>query len=215
MKGKIHIFSWHALIAHKMAILRNKNTKSFWFRQLIHEITLVMGGEVLKNLTLKKIKVQTPMAQATCHQVEKPPYIVPVLRAGLSMQEAMWALLPEMPSYDIGLRRKDDKNPNVTVEEYMCKLPANISAGRMVIILDPMIASGTSACHAISLVKKTGAKKIVFMGIVCCQAGLNRIQKEHPDVEIYCAAKDPKLGSDNFIYPGLGDCGDRYKNTLG
>ncbi len=214
MKQKIHIFNGHALVAHKMAILRDKNTKPFWFRQLLHEITLIMGSEVLKNLSLKKIKVQTPMSQANAYQIEKPPYIVPVLRAGLSMQEAMWELLPEMPSYDIGLRRKEDGAPNVTIEEYVNKLPAHISAGRMVIILDPMIASGTSACHAIDLVKKTGARNIVFMGIVSCDAGLKKITENHPDVQIYCAAKDPKLGSNNYIYPGLGDAGDRYKNTL-
>lgn len=213
MNQKIHIFSGHSVVAHMMAILRNIKTSAREFRSAIDVITFVMGSEVLKNIPTKKVLVQTPMATTRGEIISDMPCIVPILRAGLSMQNAMWQLIPDMPSYDIGLKRVEDGSPKVKIEEYLNKLPKELPAGKLVIILDPMIASGTSACHAIDLVKKTGAKNIVFMGLVSCDKGLKSIMRSHPDVTVFCAVKDPKLGKNNYIYPGLGDAGDRYKNT--
>jgi uracil phosphoribosyltransferase len=213
MNPNIHIFSDHAVIAHKMAILRNELTPPKEFRGQLYDIAFIMGSEAFKNLPLKKIRVKTPMMEMYAYQVENMPCIIPITRAGLSMESAMWEILPDMPSYDIGLRRDESSSVDINIVEYSNKLPEKLDANRLVVILDPMIATGKSAVVAIDKVKKTGARNIAYMGIVSCDKGLNAIMEAHPDVKIYCAAKDPELGTNNYIYPGLGDAGDRYKNT--
>lgn len=196
-----------------MGILRNRETSSHDFRDTLRTITVLIGGEVFKNLPLTSKKIWTPLSETEVPEIKRIPCIVPILRAGLSMQDAMWTLIPNMASYDIGLRRVEDDSPNVKIEEYLNKLPKALDPKTPVIMLDPMIATGESACHAINLVKATGAQNITYMAILSCDQGLRKIQESHSDVKIFCAAIDPELGKNNYIFPGLGDAGDRYKNT--
>lgn len=200
----------HPLIQHKLSILRDKNTSSKDFRTLISEIATLMCYEATRDLPLQEIEVETPLCKCTAHNLEgKKLAFVPILRAGLGMVDGVLQLVPSARVGHIGLYRDPETLKPV---EYYCKLPADISE-RDVIVLDPMLATGGSAIDAISLIKERHPKSIKFMGIIAAPEGLEALQNAHPDVDIYCAAKDECLNDHCYIVPGLGDAGDRIFGT--
>ena len=200
----------HPLIQHKLAILRSKNTSVKEFRELIREISGLMCYEATRNLPTKEVDVQTPVAVAKCRRLAgKKLAIIPILRAGLGMVDAMVDLIPSAKIGHIGLYRDPDTHEPV---EYYCKLPEDIE-NREVFVVDPMLATGGSAVAAIDFLKKRGCRKITMMNIIGCPEGIKRVQDAHPDVEMFLAACDEKLNDHAYIIPGLGDAGDRIFGT--
>ncbi len=201
----------HPLIQHKLTIMRDKNTSSKDFRTLLDEISMLMGYEITRNLPLEDVEIETPMQKATFKKIAgKKLAIVPILRAGLGMVEGLLKLVPVARVGHIGLYRDPETHTPV---EYYCKMPGDIQE-RLVIITDPMLATGGSAADAISMVKARGAKNILLMCLVSAPEGVKKVQEAHPDVDIYCAALDEKLNERAYILPGLGDAGDRIFGTL-
>ena len=200
----------HPLIHHKMAILRDVNTSSKQFRELIEEISALMAFEALRDLPLEEVSVQTPIAQTTCKMIAgKKLAIVPILRAGLGMVGGILTLMPSARVGHIGLYRDHE---TLEPHEYYCKLPEDI-AERQVILLDPMLATGGSASAAVQFIKDRGCTSIKLMNIIAAPEGIARMQKDHPDVELYCGCVDEKLNENGYIVPGLGDAGDRIFGT--
>lgn len=200
----------HPLIQHKLSILRDKNTASKEFRALISEIAMLMCYEATRDLQLKEVEIETPVAKAKVKQLSgKKLAIVPILRAGLGMVDGVTALIPSARVGHIGLYRDPETLQPV---EYYCKLPHDIEE-RDVIVVDPMCATGGSAIDAISLIKKRGPKNIKFMCTIAAPEGLKALAEKHPDVDIYCAALDECLNDHGYIIPGLGDAGDRIFGT--
>ncbi|MGM9645167.1 MAG: uracil phosphoribosyltransferase [Eubacteriales bacterium] len=207
--GKLHVFD-HPLIAHKLSIMRNKNTGSKDFRQLLEEISLLMGYEVTRNLPTVDYEIETPVAKMTAKKISgKKVAIVPILRAGLGMVDGLLTLIPVAKVGHIGLYRDPDTHEPV---EYYCKMPSDIQ-DRNVILVDPMLATGGSASDAITMIKKRGCKQIQLMCLVAAPEGVKKIQADHPDVDIFAAALDEKLNDHAYIVPGLGDAGDRIFGT--
>ena len=207
--GTVHVLE-HPLIQHKLAILRNKETGVKEFRELVSEIAGLMCYEATRNLPTEEILVETPVATAKCKVLAgKKLAIVPVLRAGLGMVDAMVNLIPSAKIGHIGLYRDPDTHMPV---EYYCKLPEDVDK-REVFVVDPMLATGGSAVAAIDFLKKHGCKNIIMMNIIGCPEGVAAVQKAHPDVDIYIAALDEKLNDHCYIIPGLGDAGDRIFGT--
>ncbi len=205
----IHLLN-HILIEHKIAILRDENTKTKQFREVIEEIAMLMTLEVLKDAPIKKIIVKTPLEEvAQTVIVENSIVIVPILRAGLGMVNGVTAMLPSVKVGHIGIARNEETLEPV---EYMCKLPEGIQ-DKMVILLDPMLATGGSACAAITALKNRGVKNIKMLNILAVPEGVEKIAKEHPDIEVYIAKVDRELNSKGYILPGLGDAGDRIFGT--
>ena len=200
----------HPLIQHKLAVLRNKNTSVKEFRELVNEISGLMCYEATRNLPTVEVEVETPVATAKCQMpAGKKLAIVPILRAGLGMVDAMVDLIPSAKIGHIGLYRDPETHEPV---EYYCKLPEDIE-NRQVFVVDPMLATGGSAVAAIDFLKKHGCKKIIMMNVIGCPEGIKRVQEAHPDVEMYLAACDEKLNDHAYIIPGLGDAGDRIFGT--
>ncbi len=200
----------HPLIQHKLAILRSKNTTVKEFRELVGEISGLMCYEATRNLPTKEVDVQTPLAIAKCRRLAgKKLAIIPILRAGLGMVDAMVELIPSAKIGHIGLYRDPETHLPV---EYYCKLPEDIE-NRQVFVVDPMLATGGSAVAAIDFLKQRGCKNIVMMNIIGCPEGVAAVQEAHPDVDIYLAACDEKLNEHAYIVPGLGDAGDRIFGT--
>ena len=207
--GTVHVFD-HPLIAHKLAILRNRKTSVKEFRELVGEIAGLMCYEATRNLPTREVEVQTPVAVAKCRMLAgKKLAIVPILRAGLGMVEAMVDLIPSAKIGHIGLYR--DPQTHMPVE-YYCKLPEDIG-NRHVFVVDPMLATGGSAVAAIDFLKRHGCKTISMLNIIGCPEGVAAVQKAHPDVDIYMAAQDECLNEHAYIVPGLGDAGDRIFGT--
>lgn len=209
MEENVFVFD-HPLIQHKITLLRDKNTSTKEFRELVSEIAMLMAYEVTRDLPLKEVEVETPITVARSKMLAgKNLAIVPILRAGLGMVDGMVSLLPNVKVGHIGLYRDP-----VTVEPhtYYCKLPEDIEE-RDVIVLDPMLATGGSASAAIGYLKEKGIHNIKFMCLIASPEGIARLTKDHPDVHIYCAAKDERLNEDSYIVPGLGDAGDRIFGT--
>ena len=207
--GTVHVLD-HPLIQHKLAILRSKNTSVKEFRELISEISGLMCYEATRNLPTKEVDVQTPVAVAKCRRLAgKKLAIIPILRAGLGMVDAMVDLIPSAKIGHIGLYRDPETHMPV---EYYCKLPEDIS-NRQVFVVDPMLATGGSAVAAIDFLKQHGCKNIVMMNIIGAPEGVKAVQDAHPDVDIYLAALDEKLNDHAYIVPGLGDAGDRIFGT--
>ena len=205
----VHVFD-HPLIQHKLAILRDKNTGTKEFRALISEISGLMCYEATRNLPTVEVEVETPVATAKCRMLSgKKLAIVPILRAGLGMVDAMVDLIPSAKIGHIGLYRDPETHLPV---EYYCKLPEDI-ANRQVYVVDPMLATGGSAVAAIDFLKARGCKNIVMMNIIGCPEGVKAVQEAHPDVDIYMAACDERLNDHAYIIPGLGDAGDRIFGT--
>ena len=205
----VHIID-HPMIQHKLSIMRDKNTGSKDFRQLLTEISLFMGYEVTRDLPLDYKEIETPICKMKAPKVSgRKLAIVPILRAGMGMLEGMLTLIPVAKVGHIGLYRNEETHEPV---EYFCKLPQDI-AERDVLVLDPMLATGGSAIDAIGQIKKRGAKHIKFIGLVAAPQGLKALHEAHPDVDIYVAALDEKLNENGYIVPGLGDAGDRIFGT--
>ena len=199
----------HPLISHKLSIIRDKNTTSKEFRELLSEIASLMTFDMCRDLATKDVKVETPICVADCKQLDKDVIIVPILRAGLGMVEGILNLIPTAKVGHIGMYRDEE-----TCEpcEYYAKFPTNLPDAT-VIVLDPMLATGGSCAAAITMIKKRGAKDIRYIGLVGAPEGVKRLQEEHPDIDIYLAALDEKLNEKSYIVPGLGDCGDRLFGT--
>ncbi len=207
--ANVHVLD-HPLIQHKLAILRSKNTTVKEFRELISEISGLMCYEATRNLPTKEVKVQTPLAEATCRRLAgKKLAIIPILRAGLGMVDAMVDMIPSAKIGHIGLYRDPETHLPV---EYYCKLPEDIE-NRQVFVVDPMLATGGSPVAGIDFLKKHGCKNIIMMNIIGCPEGVAAVQAAHPDVELYVAAVDEKLNEHAYIVPGLGDAGDRIFGT--
>ncbi|MGI6545171.1 MAG: uracil phosphoribosyltransferase [Fastidiosipilaceae bacterium] len=200
----------HPLIQHKISLMRDKHTITKEFRELASEIAMLMAYEVTRDLPLKEIEVETPIAIAKTKVLAgKKLALVPILRAGLGMVDGMLSLIPMAKVGHIGLYRDP-----VSLEpvEYYCKLPED-SAEREVIVLDPMLATGGSAVEAVSFLKQRGIKNIKFMCLIAGRPGVDALHAAHPDVTIYCASLDDKLDDHGYIIPGLGDAGDRLFGT--
>lgn len=200
----------HPMVQHKLSKLRNKDTSSKDFRALVRELALFEGYEATRDLALEDVEVETPICKTTCKQVSgKKMVIVPILRAGLGMVDGMLNLIPAAKVGHIGMYRNEE---TLVPVEYYCKLPSDINE-REVFVLDPMLATGGSACDAIGQIKKRGAKHIKFIGLVAAPQGLKALHEAHPDVDIYVGALDEKLNDNGYIVPGLGDAGDRIFGT--
>lgn len=207
----LHVMD-HPLIAHKLSIMRNKKTGSKDFRELLNEIAMLMGYELTRDLPLESITIETPVRRTKAKKIAgKKLAIVPILRAGLGMVDGLLSLVPVAKVGHIGMYRDPETHLPV---EYYCKMPADIQ-DRIVILVDPMLATGGSASDALKLLKdKYGCKSIRFMCLVACPEGVKKVQEDHPDVDIYAAALDDHLNEHAYIVPGLGDAGDRIFGTL-
>lgn len=200
----------HPLVQHKLAHLRDKNTGSKDFRELISEISLLMAYEAMRDLELEEKEVETPVAKAKVRLLSgKKLALVAILRAGLAMVEGILTLVPAARVGHIGLYR-DSKT--LSPVQYYAKLPLDIQ-WRQVFLLDPMLATGGSASHALSLLKEKGARNIKLMSVIAAPEGLERLAKDHPEVEVIAAAVDEGLNDHGYIVPGLGDAGDRIYGT--
>ena len=207
--ANVHIMD-HPLIHHKLAVLRSKDTSVKEFRELVNEISGLMCYEATRNLPTMEVEVETPVAVAKCRMLAgKKLAIVPILRAGLGMVDALVDLIPSAKIGHIGLYRDPETHEPV---EYYCKLPEDVG-NRVVFVVDPMLATGGSAVAAIDFLKKHGCKNIIMMNVIGCPEGIKRVQEAHPDVEMYLAACDEKLNDHAYIVPGLGDAGDRIFGT--
>jgi uracil phosphoribosyltransferase len=200
----------HPLIQHKLAVLRKKDTSKKTFRELVDEISMLMGYEVTRDLKLEAVEIDTPLERATCNMVSgKKLSLVPILRAGLGMVEGMLRLMPSARVGHIGLYREHDTLQPV---DYYFKIPAEAEA-RDFIVLDPMLATGGSASAAVSSLKRRGATRVRLVSIVAAPAGVQRMLDEHPDVQVFTASLDRELNEHGYILPGLGDAGDRLFGT--
>jgi len=207
--AKLHVMD-HPLILHKISMLRSKDTVTKDFRQLIGEIALLIGCEATRDLPVTEFTVTTPVAEAVGYRLTRQVCLVPILRAGLGMVDALLSLIPAAKIGHIGLYRDPATLPPV---EYYCKLPPDV-AERVVLVLDPMLATGGSAAAAISFLKKRGAKSIRMLNIIGSPEGVAKIAETHPDVDVYMGCLDEKLDDHGYIVPGLGDAGDRLFGTL-
>jgi len=205
----LHVID-HPLIQHKLSYMRKKETGPKDFRQLLDEISMLMGYEVTRDFPTKEIEIETPICKATVNIIAgKKVAIVPILRAGLGMVDGLLNLVPVAKVGHIGLYR----NPRTHLPvEYYCKLPNDIEE-RIVIVVDPMLATGGSSSDAITKLKEHGCTNIRLMCLVAAPEGIRKVQADHPDVDIYTAAVDEKLNENAYIVPGLGDAGDRLYGT--
>ena len=207
--SELHVFD-HPLIQHKLAILRDKNTSVKEFREIVGEIAMLMCYEATRDLPLEEVEIETPVAPAKVKRIAgKKLAIIPILRAGLGMVDGMLAMIPSAKVGHIGLYR----DPQILEPvEYYCKLPADISE-RDVIVVDPMFATGGSASAACTFLKQHGARHIKLMCILGAPPAWEKMQADHPDVDVYVAAMDKELNDHGYIVPGLGDAGDRIFGT--
>lgn len=207
--GKVVLLD-HPLVQHKISMLRDKETSTKDFRELVEEISLLMAYEVTRDLPLKEIEIETPICKAKTHVISgRSIGVIPILRAGLGMVNGILKLVPNAKVGHIGMYRDPETMLPV---EYYCKLPLD-AVERDLIVVDPMLATGGSASRAISFLKERGCSKIKLMSLIAAKAGVNKIQKDHPDVSIFIAALDEVLNDHCYIVPGLGDAGDRLYGT--
>ncbi len=205
----VHILD-HPLIRHKVAIIRDKNTTTKQFREVIGEIATLMAFEAFKDVPTQTITVETPLETVEQTVVkENSIAIVPILRAGLGMVDGILTLFPAAKVGHIGMYRNEE---TLEPQEYYCKLPQGIEE-KVVMLVDPMLATGGSACDAIALLKKRGCKHIKFLAIIGAPEGVEKVHSEHPDVEVYVSTLDRQLNENGYILPGLGDAGDRIFGT--
>ena len=206
---KVHIVS-HPLVAHKLTILRDKRTSTKDFRELVSEIGMLLTYEATRDLPMELKEVETPICKTKAPTIKGKKFaVVPILRAGLGLVEGVLRMVPSARVGHIGLYRNEETLEPV---KYFCKMPKDI-AERDILIVDPMLATGGSAAAAIGFMKDYGCTSIKLMVLLAAPEGIARIQKEHPDVEIYCGALDEKLNEKGYIVPGLGDAGDRIFGT--
>ena len=208
--SELHVVD-HPLIQHKLSIMRNKKTGSKDFRELLNEIAMLMGYELTRDLPLDEITIETPIQKTKAYTISgKKLAIVPILRAGIGMVDGLLNLVPVAKVGHIGLYRDPETHMPVT---YYCKLPSDIDK-RIVILVDPMLATGGSASDALTKLKEHGCTHIKFMCLVAAPEGVAKVQEDHPDVDIFTAALDEKLNDHAYIVPGLGDAGDRIFGTM-
>ncbi|HHT14621.1 MAG: uracil phosphoribosyltransferase [Christensenellales bacterium] len=209
MEGKVHIFE-HPLIQHKLGMMRDKTTGTKEFRELLDEISMLMVYEVTRDLPTEEADVETPLGPTKIQVLAGMPIgIIPILRAGLGMVNGIQSLIPNSKVGHIGLYRDPETLQPV---EYYCKLPAD-AQNRYLFVLDPMLATGGSASAAIDFIKQRGCTNISLVSVIAAPEGIERMRKDHPDVNIYVAAQDEKLNEHGYIIPGLGDAGDRLFGT--
>src|SRR4030067_2756797 len=201
--------SSHPLVAHKLSLLRDKNTEPKKFRELIREISTLLAYEATSDLVLYQINITTPLATAEGSVLSEKIGLVPILRAGLGMVEGIWNLMPSAEVWHIGLYRDE-----VTLKPiaYYDKLPVEPTVS-VCLLLDPMLATGGSAVAAVDILKRWGVKKIKFVGILAAPQGIENLQNHHPDIPIHIAGSDDTLNDHGYILPGLGDAGDRQFGT--
>lgn len=200
----------HPLIQHKLTYIRDKNTGTKEFRELVDEVSTLMAYEITRDMPLQQVTVETPLAPAQCQIISgKKMGVFPILRAGLGMVDGIIKLIPTAKVGHIGLYRDPDTHEPI---EYYSKLPSDIQE-RELIVIDPMLATGGSATAAIRILKEKGARNIKLMSIVAAPEGIDRVQQDHGDVDIYVAAVDETLDDNCYIVPGLGDAGDRLFGT--
>lgn len=208
--SNLHVID-HPLITHKLSIMRNRKTGSKDFRELLNEIAMLMGYEVFRDLPLEDVTIETPITKMKAKMVSgRKLAIVPILRAGLGMVDGLQSLVPVAKVGHIGMYRDPETHKPV---EYYCKLPTDIEE-RLVVLVDPMLATGGSAVDALGKLKEHGCRNIRFMCLVAAPEGVKAVQEAHPDVDIYTAALDECLNEHAYIVPGLGDAGDRIFGTL-
>ena len=207
--GKVYVFD-HPLIQHKVALMRQTETSVRDFRALATEVAMLMGFEATRDLPLEEIEIETPICKTKVNMLAGEDIaIVPILRAGLGFVDGMLALVPNAKVGHIGLYRDPETHLPI---EYYCKLPTDIEK-RRIFVVDPMLATGGSAVAAIDFIKQRGGRHITFMCLIAAPEGIEVLQKAHPDVDIYIAAKDDHLNENAYIVPGLGDAGDRLYGT--
>lgn len=207
--SKVYVFD-HPLIQHKLTYIRDKNTGTKEFRELVDEVATLMAFEITRDLPTEEIEIETPITKAKTKVLSgKKIALIPILRAGIGMVDGVLKLIPAAKVGHIGLYRDPETLQPV---EYYVKLPADVEE-RDFIVVDPMLATGGSAVEAITSLKKRGAKNIKFMCLIAAPEGVEAIQTAHPDVDIYIAALDEKLNDHGYIVPGLGDAGDRLFGT--
>ena len=211
MKKYNNVFVFdHPLIKHKVSILRDKDTGMKQFRELIEEITTMMTYESMRDVELIPVQVETPLEVTTQYRVpEESIAIVPILRAGLGMVNGVHKVFPTAKVGHIGMYRDEE---TLEPQEYYCKLPDGIE-DKTVLLVDPMLATGGSACDALTALKKRGCKKIKFMAIIGAPEGVAKVAEAHPDVRVYVSTLDRQLNQNGYILPGLGDAGDRLFGT--
>ena len=208
--GKLHVIE-HPLIQHKVSLMRDKNTGTKDFRELLNEVAMLMGYEVTRDLPLMEVEIETPITKCKTKVIEgKKLGIVPILRAGLGMTEGIQRLVPAAKVGHIGLYRNPETLKPV---EYYCKLPPDVEE-RELLLVDPMLATGGSAVEAIGFLKKRGCTTIKLVCLIGAPEGIKAVQETHPDVDIYIAVVDECLNDHGYIVPGLGDAGDRIFGTM-
>ncbi len=210
MNGKVTIFN-HPLIHHKLTLIRDEKTGTKDFRQTVEEVAMLMAYEVTRDMPVKEVETKTPLCTARTYVLAKEVVVVPILRAGLGMVDGINALIPTAKVGFLGLYRDEE---TLEPKEYYCKLP-NIITDAVVLLVDPMLATGGSVVHALNVLNKYGVKdeNIKYVGLVGAPEGIKKVQESHPNVDIYLAACDEKLNNNGYIVPGLGDCGDRLFGT--
>ncbi len=208
LSDQVHI-SRHPLVQHKLALLRDKNTEPKKFRELIRELAILLVYEATADLATEEVSVQTPLGVARGQRLREQIGLVPILRAGLGMVDGVWEMMPSAEVWHIGLYR-DEKT--LRPVEYYNKLPVDPTV-QVCLILDPMLATGGSAVATVDILKRWGAQRIKFVGIIAAPEGIQALTAAHPDVPIYVAAVDERLNEHGFILPGLGDAGDRQFGT--
>jgi uracil phosphoribosyltransferase len=199
----------HPCVQHKLAIIRDRETGHKVFRELATEITMFLCYEALKNIKTRQVEVQTPIATASCHEIDTDLVVVPILRAGVGMLDGILELVPTARVGFVGLYRDEETKKPVS---YYQRFPSQVKNGTCIII-DPMLATGGSTVATIDVLKEKGAGEIIVVCIVTCEEGLDFVEAFHPDVPVYTAAIDDHLDDNKYIVPGLGDAGDRLFGT--
>ena len=199
----------HSLVAAKLGVLRAKTTSPEEFRRNLNEVSIVLAVEAARAWPTSELKIETPLATCSGARLSQPVTLVPILRAGLGMAEGILQIMPQASVGHLGIYR-DEKT--LRPVSYYRRLPENISETR-VLLLDPMLATGFSACEAIAILKQHGVTSMQFLCLVSCNTGIKQLHQDHPEVEITTAAIDPELNDFGYIVPGLGDAGDRYFGT--
>ena len=206
----MHIVLNHPLVAHRITLMRDRNTKPKLFRELVAEVTSFLAIEALKDLRTEEIEVETPITVTKGRKIKDKIVIVPILRAGMGMVDAMLKVLPSAKVGVLGMQRNEETAEPVP---YFAKVPA-ANGDELALVVDPMLATGGSAVDAVGQLRKLGYRRIKFLNLISAPEGIAKIESEHPEVPVYTAAKDERLNEHFYIVPGLGDAGDRIFGTL-
>ncbi len=208
----MHTVLNHPLVSHRVTLMRDHETPPKLFRELVNEITTFLAYEALKDIRVKQIDVETPVAKTKGLKVDEPRIIlVPILRAGMGMLDAMLHMLSYAMVGVLGMQRNEETAERVP---YYAEVPPAKDGEELALVIDPMLATGGSACDAVMQLKKLGYKRIKFLSLISAPEGIAKFEREHPDVPVYTSARDERLNSHFYIVPGLGDAGDRIFGTL-